>query len=378
MGALRVLVGMSGGVDSSVAAALLLEQGFAVSGVTMRIWAADEPAAREPTAESSGPRCGAPGGPAGGCYGPAAEGQIAAARDVCRRLGIPHATVDLQAAFRREVLVPFREAYRAGRTPNPCVRCNPRVKFGALLREVRHRGICFARFATGHYARITRRASDGCCTLRKAWDRTKDQSYFLYGLSQAQLGTTLLPLGERTKAEVRARARTLGVLAATATESQDFMGGDHGALFEDSLPGPILDLSGRRLGEHRGIVYYTIGQRRGLGIAAAEPLYVIAIDPAHRAVVVGPKAALLRRALVAHELCWPAGPPPRLPYRVRARIRYRHAEAPAELRESDREDALKVVFDQPQSAITPGQAVVFYDAEQEDLVLGGGTIQTVS
>lgn len=379
---LRVLVGMSGGVDSSVAAALLLEQGYAVHGVTMRIWggAGGASATADPSPSGRRPH---------GCYGPGEEQEIAAAGAIAERLGIPHAVIDLRRAYHEEVLTHFCDQYRAGRTPNPCVRCNPRIKFGALLTEARRSGIACDRFATGHYARITRAEVAGHFQLRKGYDRSKDQSYFLYGLSQSQLAETLFPLGEQLKQEVRRHAAALDLPVADAAESQDFIGGDWGMLFDSPSPrGAIRDSAGRHLGEHRGIIHYTIGQRRGLGIAAAEPLYVIAIDAGRNTLIVGPQRELLRKRLLADDLVWITGDSPGLPLRARARIRYRHREASAWLRapqdmsasadlggvgraESDR---IAVEFDEPQSAITPGQAVVFYDAVEEDLVLGGGTI----
>jgi tRNA-specific 2-thiouridylase len=331
----------------------------------MRIWGGEEPAAPE-----SGPRR------PHGCYGPGEEEEIATARAVAQQLGIPHAVADLRAAYRAEVLGPFCDAYRAGQTPNPCVRCNPRIKFGALLEEARRSGVDFDLFATGHYARLSRAPDSGSVQLRRARDRAKDQSYFLYALGPTQLAATRFPLGELTKEEVRARADALGLPPARAAESQDFMAGHHGTLFDEAPPpGPVLDLDDRRVGEHRGIIHYTVGQRRGLGIAAAEPLYVVAIDAERNAIIVGPRAALLRRSLIAGDLAWTAGDPPPLPRRIRARIRYRHREAAAWLRATGgAEGRARVEFDEAQSAITPGQAVVFYDLADEDLLLGGGTI----
>lgn len=353
----RVLVGMSGGVDSSVAAALLLERGWAVTGVTMTLW--------------DGPSDAPGGGGRGACYGPGEGEDVAAARAVCAVLGIPHHALDLSAAYRREVLDYVRGEYRAGRTPNPCVRCNPAIKFGALVEAARKAGLEFDAFATGHYARVERDPDSGRFLLMKGLDPAKEQSYFLHRLTQEQLAGAVFPLGEWTKARVRERARTSGLPVAERPESQDFLeAGTAGLLEGESRPGPILDRSGRVLGEHSGIERYTVGQRKGLGIGAPEPLYVLAIDAERDAVVVGPRSALDAPGLTADHLNWIAVVGLAAPRRAACRIRYRHREAPALL--TPEGDSVLVQFEDPQPAVTPGQAAVLYDG---DTVLGGGVIR---
>ncbi len=347
---------MSGGVDSSVAAALLKEQGYAVTGVTMRIW--DD----ETLTTEAGPR---------GCYGPDEESDIEDARRVAGILGIPCHVLDLRSEYRAHVLDYSRREYLSGRTPNPCVECNREVKFGAMGRVARNNGVEFDLFATGHYARVEYDDESGRHLLRKARDLRKDQSYFLFSLSQEQLGSSLFPLGGRTKQEVRKIASRLGLSVDGKAESQDFISGGYSFLVEGSAqPGPVLDREGRLLGRHRGVAYHTIGQRRGLRIAAGEPLYVVDIDADKNAVIVGGREELFAGELTASDVNWiakiPAGP-----VRAKARIRYRHREAEATITPLA-EGRAHVGFDEPQMAITPGQAVVFYE---DDLVLGGATIE---
>ncbi len=353
-----VAVAMSGGVDSSVAAALLKEAGYEVVGITLNPWV--ELPGRGPVAGPRRRSC--------------SPEDVLDAREVAARLGIPHYVLNVQAEFRRWVLDYYVSEYRQGRTPNPCIPCNRRVRFGLLLHKALALGADY--LATGHYARV-RRDADGYHLLR-AVDPQKDQSYVLYSLGQFELSRTLFPLGEYTKAQVRAIAARLGLPVADKPESQDFcfLGGldyrDWLALqVGESNPGPIEDLTGRRLGEHRGIAFYTVGQRRGLGIAAGVPLYVVAIDPARNAVIVGPEEALYRASLEAEDVHYVAGRPPEGPARITARIRYRAPEAPATLEPRPDGSAL-VRFDEPQRAPTPGQVVVFYRGDE---VLGGGIIR---
>jgi tRNA-specific 2-thiouridylase len=361
---ITVAVGMSGGMDSSVAALRLVRQGYRVIGLTMQTW------------DGSIPLSG--GHP--GCYGPGEADDLASARRQAERLGIPHHVVPLADEFKAEVLAYVRREYGAGRTPNPCVRCNRRVKFGALLDRARALGVAFERFATGHYARVVPAPLPGRCRLLRGSDPAKDQSYFLAQLTQEQLRTALFPVGDCTKAEVREIARGAGWTdLVEKPESQDFLeGAGYRALFREAPapPGPIYDLDGRRLGEHTGIVHYTVGQRKGLGIGGArEPLYVIRIDAEANALVVGPYRALLRRRLRAADVNWILlDGPPAAPIRVQARIRQQHRPADASLwAEAESGGARMIVeFDEPQAAITPGQAVVFY---QGDDVVGGGIIE---
>ncbi len=347
---------MSGGVDSSVAAALLLEQGYEVIGAMMKIWDG-----RKLPEEGAGHSC----------YGPGELEDLSDAQKVSEFLGIKFFALDLSRAYNEQVLDPFCREYLCGRTPNPCVICNHKMKFGELPRKISEAGIEFDFFATGHYSRVEYDPGRKRYLLKKALDLSKDQTYFLYHLSQDQLSRTLFPLGDLRKEQVRKIAEKLGLPVAFKKESQDFIAGsDYSILFpQERHPGPILDQDGNQIGEHRGIMFYTIGQRKGLRITAKEPLYVIRIDPEKNAVIAGPREKLFQRELRAVNLNWIAMERPTENFKARGRIRQQHREAEAEVVP---EGALvRVTFDQPQMAVTPGQAVVFY---QDDLVLGGGTI----
>jgi tRNA-specific 2-thiouridylase len=339
---------MSGGVDSSVAAALLLEQGYTVKGVTMRF-------------------------PSG--MGPVGVAEKAA--QVAEKLGIPHQVIDVGEAFRTRVIDYFVREYSQGRTPNPCLACNTYIKFGALWTQVRRMGI--RRLATGHYVRREWHPGRSRYLLRRGADAGKDQSYVLYGLSQSQLAGALFPLGELSKTEVRRLAATLA-LPVQASESQEicFVKGDYREFLQKiapgiAQPGPILDMAGNELGTHRGLSFYTIGQRRGLGLAAGQPLYVVGLDAGQNAVIVGPAKDLLQDALIARDVNWILFQDLTGTCHVQAQIRYNGRPAGAKVSRLDAERVL-VKFEQPQRAITPGQAVVFY---QGDLVVGGGVIDVV-
>jgi tRNA-specific 2-thiouridylase len=354
--AIKVVVAMSGGVDSSVAAALLKKQGYQVVAVTMKIWAGEaSPAKRARHA----------------CCGPGEEEDIEDARRVAQVLGIPIHVIDLTQEYRAEVLEYFRQEYLSGRTPNPCLRCNRRVKFDALVKKTKESGLDFDYFATGHYARVEYNQAKNRYLLKKARDLNKDQSYFLAFLTQEQLGRAVFPLGNYTKAEVRQMAADFGLSVANKPESQDFAAGGYSSLLPATPPGPILDRQGNKLGEHRGISYYTIGQRKGLGISSPEPLYVIDIDREKNAIIVGGKEEVYQDKLVASGVNWIAIEKLGQPIEVKARIRYRHREAEVTATPLD-EDRVYVKFREPQLAITPGQAVVFY---RDDTVVGGGTIE---
>ena len=360
LSAMKIAVGMSGGVDSSVAALLLKREGHEVMGVTMTLW-----------------REGSPGGGTGrnACYGPSEEEDVGAAGGVCDRLGIAHRVFDCAEEYERAVLRDFREEYRAGRTPNPCVRCNPTVKFGVLPEAARRAGLIFDRFATGHYARVEFDTASGRHLLKKGLDPRKDQSYFLYRLSQAQLATTLFPLGGLMKTRVREIAREAGLPVYDHPESQDFYDGDWTELVRGpEAEGDIVDAAGRVLGRNRGIWNYTLGQRKGLGVAAAAPLYVIGIDAARNRLVVGPESETLRRSCVASDCAWVAVERLEGPEEVEVKIR--SGSRPAAARVSPLPDGrVLVAFAVPLAAVTPGQSAVFY---RGDVVVGGGVIESAA
>ena len=348
----RVVVAMSGGVDSSVAAAMLVETGFDAIGVTMRL-------------SEGGSRC---------CSLDDADD----ARRVAEKLGIRFYVANYAEAFQREVIQPFASAYLEGRTPIPCVACNKNFKFDHLWERARVFGA--DRVATGHYARLTHDADTGQARLFRGRDRQKDQSYFLFSLDQAQLRSASFPLGDLEKGEVRARARALGMATADKPESQEICFVPEGKYAEvverlrpeaSRLHGYIVDREGRVLGEHAGVHHFTVGQRHGLGISSDRRLYVLRLDPRRQEVLVGPVDALDRSEAMVEQVNWIAGEAPTTPLRVRVQVRHRHHGAVAELR-AEAGGRASIRFEEPVRAVAPGQAAVFYDEERDEEVVGGG------
>jgi tRNA-specific 2-thiouridylase len=346
----KVMVAMSGGVDSSVAAMLLTDEGYDVSGVTMCLGIATE--------EDSASCCGA--------------AAVDDAKRVCDRLKIPHYVFDYAGELEEKVIAKFISEYKKGRTPNPCVECNRYLKFGSLLEKAKVLGFDF--LATGHYATIERN-EEGYC-LKRAKDRKKDQTYFLYPMPYEGLRNVLFPLAALTKDEVRGLAKKASLPVAEKQESQDicFVTQKNYQQFllergQEFRPGPIVDMQGKILGRHRGIIFHTIGQRGGLGISHATPLYVVSIDPDENRIVVGEKKDLMAKGLVAGDMnmlvqSWPG--------QVYAKIRYRKKEALCEVTATN--GRLRVIFAEEQEAIAPGQSIVFYENNR---VLGGGVIEEV-
>jgi tRNA-uridine 2-sulfurtransferase len=353
----RIVVGLSGGVDSSTAAAILLREGHHVTGAIMRVW--DGPAGAGTSRHS--------------CYGPDEAADVADAARVAVHLGIRLVELDLVEEYRRHVLEYFRREYAAGRTPNPCAICNRWLKFGFMLERLEDAGVPFDSFATGHYVRLVARGAR--VALRRGADPRKDQTYFLAHLTQEQLRRARFPLGDMSKEQVRAAARDLGLPVAGKAESQDFASMGHRALLGDAdHPGPIEDEAGRLLGTHRGISHFTVGQRKGLGVAAGRPLYVVAIDAARNAVVVGDRDATRSEIAMVEPVSWMALPSSPRPFRAATKIRHNHEPASALV--TPRADGwLEVRFCEPQFAITPGQTAVFYDG---DVVLAAGIIGRIA
>ena len=379
-----VAVGMSGGVDSTLTALLLKERGCRVVGVTMSSWMGDFSLPPSPEGVRSS------------CYGPDEAIDIAQCQELCRQQGLEHHVIDVRDAYHRHVLDYFTGEYRCGRTPNPCVNCNRTIKFGALLDGIRAKGIDFDYFCTGHYAALVRPRDDvrlvyeqlavsggsGQCAVESpvrpvmisaATDRRKDQTYFLCRVPSATLEQVRFPLSAYTKQEVFQMARERGLAAANRGESQDFIPDSYlDIIFSDqpSRPGDIVDLAGKKLGVHRGIQYYTIGQRRGLGVSSNRPLYVHSIDAASNRVVLCDDEDLLCSGLVATDWVWAGDYAPEVAFKAQVKIRLASPAVMSTIQPLE-DGSYRIMFDEPQRAVAPGQAAVVY---HNGIIFGGGII----
>lgn len=354
-----VALGLSGGIDSAIAALMLKDAGYQVIGITMSIYDA-----QSGITEAAGK----------GCFGPNETTAIEAASRVAHAIRIPHQVIDLRVEFSSYVLDYYRQAFLSGLTPNPCAMCNATIKFGLLPQKARDMGLKFDLFATGHY--VQKAFQDGRWQLFRGQDPSKDQSYFLALLTQNQVANTLFPLGELSKKEVREMAKERGLdFLIHKRESQDFIqSGDHSALFDGELiqPGDMVDSSGKVLARHRGLIHYTIGQRKGLGISGqSEPVFVTSINAGQNTITIGGASELYRKELFCINPNWLSISREYIPIRAQAKIRQQHQPADCTLEPLDGGD-IRVVFDEPQLSVTPGQIVAFYE---DKLLLGGGIIR---
>lgn len=362
---MKILVGMSGGVDSSVTALLLKEQGHEVIGAIMSIWSEEKHKRLAPSVKTNSCK--------DACYGPNEKEDIENARKIAEKIGIPFYVFDCSKEYEQIVLDNFKEEYLSGRTPNPCIRCNSLIKFDVLPFLAKKSGLEFEKFATGHYARVEFNEINKRFMLKKGINPKKDQSYFLYRLRQDQLANIVMPLGEYEKDKIREIAKNNGLKVYDKPDSQDFYSGDYNELLEvKPQKGNIVDKSGKLLGTHEGIWNYTIGQRKGIGIAHTSPLYVIDLNSERNEVIVGETDETFKQSLVAVDLNWVSIE--KLDKEIKATAKVRSAQVPVEVIIKPVGDTVKVDFIYPQKSLTKGQSVVFY---QDDLLLGGGIINNV-
>jgi len=352
----KVAIALSGGIDSTASAILLIERGYQIIALFMRIHDASLNLPKHVKA----------------CFGPSEEKKIILVKKICKILDIPLYVIDLKKDFKEYVLSYFKKEYLKGRTPNPCIHCNAKIKFNLLVNKAKNLNIGFDLFATGHHAKIEKIGNR--YVLKKAYDISKDQSYFLYALNQNQLSHTIFPAGEHKKKELKKIVASLDIGIEHIKESQDFISGSsYSLLFKDSniQQGPIVNKNGDRLGTHKGIIYYTIGQRKGLGLFSSRPYYVIGINAEENKIIVGHKEDLLSNGLIAKEINFVGIDKIEKPMKAKVKIRQQHKESDAILYPIG--NKIKVIFDTPQMAITPGQCAVFY---KENMVLGGGIIES--